>query len=142
MCHFILTFVCRILKICVCEHCVCTYACASAYTCVHGNQRGGPGVSQSIAVHMILLRKGISLNLGQRVGSQQAPVIHLSLPIPHSARVISAMVICFYWVAGIQTQVLALGQQEVLPTEPSLQPPYNFHLTFQRTEFLHLNSFN
>lgn len=109
--------------------CVCTHACAStyasAYTYVHGSQRGGPGVSPSIAVYMILL--SISLNLGLGAGSQQVPVIHLSLPISHCAGVITAMAKYFYWVAEIQTQVLTLGQQKVLPAEPSLQPSYKFH---------------
>ena len=72
------------------------HMCVQVHTHVCMEVRGGgPGVSQSIIVHVILLRKGVSLNLGQGVGSQQAPVIHLSLPIPHSARVISAMAICF-----------------------------------------------
>ena len=125
--------------------CVCTHACASTYasahTYVHGSQRGGPGVSPSIAVHVIVILLSISLNLGLGASSQQVPVIHLSLPISHSAGVITAMAKYFFWVAEIQTQVLTLGQQQVLPAEPSFQPSYKFHRTFQGIEFLHFKFF-
>lgn len=56
--------------------CVCT----QVHTPICMEDRGGgPRVSHSITVHVIHLRQGLSLNLGLGAGSQQLPVIHLSV---------------------------------------------------------------
>lgn len=121
------------LNVCVCAHicmCVCMYACTAVRGCAHGRTCGGWR-----AMLEVFLCKDPSFIVGDRVSHwSRSSWFQLALEakeIPNSACLhplvlgsqVHIVMVAFLWVLGIQTHVLLLVQQVLLPTEPPPKTP-------------------